>query len=226
MSRRNRQQETSQERRDFLFKSACAALTMAGITNTIRDLRMINAAAAASAPKGHSGKLQGLASPAGATPATAPPYRALVCIFMFGGNDGNNLLIPTDTTTYNQYVRRPPAFSDQRRSIACRWPIPRRSTRPRQRRPHLRPAPRLPGPGQPVQHRKARRPGQRRHAPRADHPRAVPQPQRRRRRRSSSPTTTSRSSGRRRSKTSRPKPAGAAARPTCSTRSTPATTSR
>ncbi len=30
-------------------------------------------------------------------------YRALVCIFMFGGNDGNNVLVPTDTTNYTAY---------------------------------------------------------------------------------------------------------------------------
>src|SRR3974390_2667097 len=30
-------------------------------------------------------------------------YKALVCIFLYGGNDGNNLLVPTDTPTYNMY---------------------------------------------------------------------------------------------------------------------------
>jgi uncharacterized protein (DUF1501 family) len=32
-------------------------------------------------------------------------FRALVCIFMFGGNDSNNLLVPTDTARYQQYAR-------------------------------------------------------------------------------------------------------------------------
>jgi uncharacterized protein (DUF1501 family) len=31
-------------------------------------------------------------------------YRALVCIFLAGGNDGNNLVIPATTTEYNQYA--------------------------------------------------------------------------------------------------------------------------
>ena len=31
-------------------------------------------------------------------------YRALVCVFLAGGNDGNNLVIPTDTTRYNAYA--------------------------------------------------------------------------------------------------------------------------
>jgi uncharacterized protein (DUF1501 family) len=30
-------------------------------------------------------------------------YRALVCLFMFGGNDGNNMVIPTDTARFGQY---------------------------------------------------------------------------------------------------------------------------
>ena len=30
-------------------------------------------------------------------------YKALVCIFLFGGNDSNNLLIPSDTPTYTLY---------------------------------------------------------------------------------------------------------------------------
>ncbi len=31
-------------------------------------------------------------------------YRAMVCFFMFGGNDTANTIIPYDQTTYNQYV--------------------------------------------------------------------------------------------------------------------------
>jgi uncharacterized protein (DUF1501 family) len=30
-------------------------------------------------------------------------YRALVCVFLAGGNDGNNMVIPTSTTEYNLY---------------------------------------------------------------------------------------------------------------------------
>ena len=31
-------------------------------------------------------------------------YKALVCIFMFGGNDSNNMLVPTDSR-YTQYLQ-------------------------------------------------------------------------------------------------------------------------
>ena len=32
-------------------------------------------------------------------------YKALVCIFLFGGNDANNLLIPDDTAGYAAYQK-------------------------------------------------------------------------------------------------------------------------
>jgi uncharacterized protein (DUF1501 family) len=38
-----------------------------------------------------------------AAAATASDYKALVCIFMFGGNDHANTLVPYDTTNYNLY---------------------------------------------------------------------------------------------------------------------------
>ena len=34
---------------------------------------------------------------------TATDYKALVCVFLYGGNDYGNTLIPYDNTTYNQY---------------------------------------------------------------------------------------------------------------------------
>jgi uncharacterized protein (DUF1501 family) len=34
---------------------------------------------------------------------TASDYKALVCIFLFGGNDSNNLLVPNDSSTYPTY---------------------------------------------------------------------------------------------------------------------------
>lgn len=41
------------------------------------------------------------------TAPAASDYRALVCVFMFGGNDGNNLLVPTDAR-YAAYQRARP----------------------------------------------------------------------------------------------------------------------
>jgi len=35
---------------------------------------------------------------------TASNYKALVCVFLFGGNDGNNTVIPFDTAGYSNYA--------------------------------------------------------------------------------------------------------------------------
>src|SRR5271157_5605765 len=45
--------------------------------------------------------------PLGLLPALAqsgPNYRALVCVFLFGGNDSNNTIIPMDDTNYKAYT--------------------------------------------------------------------------------------------------------------------------
>jgi uncharacterized protein (DUF1501 family) len=39
-----------------------------------------------------------------ANAALSEDYRAIVCVFMFGGNDANNMVVPRDTAEYNQYV--------------------------------------------------------------------------------------------------------------------------
>jgi uncharacterized protein (DUF1501 family) len=36
--------------------------------------------------------------------SSASDYRAIVCLFMYGGNDQNNLIIPYDQTSYDQYA--------------------------------------------------------------------------------------------------------------------------
>ena len=41
----------------------------------------------------------------------ASDYKALVCVFMFGGNDGNNTVIPLDNPGYAQYATARPASS-------------------------------------------------------------------------------------------------------------------
>jgi len=70
-------------RRGFIRQAACAALGTAALTNTIRDLRFINAAMAQTAIN---------------------DYKALVCVFLAGGNDSNNLIIPTIQAEYDNYA--------------------------------------------------------------------------------------------------------------------------
>jgi uncharacterized protein (DUF1501 family) len=70
-------------RREFIRQAACAAVGTAALSSTIRDLRFMNAAVAQS---------------------NITDYKALVCIFMAGGNDSNNLIVPTITSEYNNYA--------------------------------------------------------------------------------------------------------------------------
>lgn len=64
-------------RRDFFRTAGCAAMGSLGISSTIRDFRLINSALAQG---GGAGEFS--------------DYKALVCIFLNGGNDSNNLVIP------------------------------------------------------------------------------------------------------------------------------------
>lgn len=70
-------------RRIFIRQAACAALGTSGILNTIFDLRRLSAATISSA---------------------AGDYKALVCLFLFGGNDANNVIIPHDNSGYTSYA--------------------------------------------------------------------------------------------------------------------------
>jgi uncharacterized protein (DUF1501 family) len=72
----------SPTRRTFIRQAACAALGTSGLLTTIFDLRKISAA----------------------TFAAPGDYKALVCLFLYGGNDANNVLIPHDTAGYNSYA--------------------------------------------------------------------------------------------------------------------------
>jgi uncharacterized protein (DUF1501 family) len=55
-----------------------------------------------------------LVASANAQVAAASDYKALVCVFMFGGNDGNNTIIPLDNAGYTAYAKvRTPASGIQ-----------------------------------------------------------------------------------------------------------------
>jgi len=74
------------------------------MTNSIDFSRRSALKLTAMAPMMLSGGLiGGLTRAAFAQTAVAGDYRALVAIFMFGGNDGNNLLIPLDAAGYADY---------------------------------------------------------------------------------------------------------------------------
>lgn len=44
-----------------------------------------------------------LAAAGSASSQSAPDYRALVCIFLFGGTDGHNMVLATDSDSYGRY---------------------------------------------------------------------------------------------------------------------------
>ena len=80
-------------RRKFIG-SCCAAVGATGMLSTLAQLRLTGAIASPA---------NGLVVPtaAGALP---PDYKALVCLFLAGGNDANNFIIPNDTAGYANYA--------------------------------------------------------------------------------------------------------------------------
>jgi uncharacterized protein (DUF1501 family) len=96
---------TSKEstRRDFFRRTGCAALSMSALSAGFRKLGLINL----------------LAQDAVSAAAAPTNYKALVCIFMSGGNDSNNMIIPNDTTRYTQYynIRNPNGLAIQQANL-------------------------------------------------------------------------------------------------------------
>lgn len=78
------------KRRDFLRNIACSSLALSTRGALLSQLGMIDAALAATA----------------GCPAYPPvdDYKALVCLFLQGGNDSFNLLIPSDAARYATYA--------------------------------------------------------------------------------------------------------------------------
>lgn len=81
-------------RRRFLRRSLAAIGGGAGFFIAPSSLSLLNSAWAQQAPQGND-------------------YKALVCVFLLGGNDGYNLIVPSDETEYGIYASR-------RRGLAVR----------------------------------------------------------------------------------------------------------
>ncbi|MDP0491633.1 MAG: DUF1501 domain-containing protein [Verrucomicrobiota bacterium JB023] len=72
-------------RRKFLGQTACSAMTTASLLNSLLTMRSVNAQSAGVAKE-------------------ADDYKALVCIFLFGGNDSANMLVPSEAGAHAKYL--------------------------------------------------------------------------------------------------------------------------
>ena len=86
-------------RREFLLGSGCLALSGAAYASSLNNLSLMNLFA--SANRGNDAN-----------------YKALVCIFLFGGNDANNLLIPYDDYALYEAARAGAPFQIAQQELA------------------------------------------------------------------------------------------------------------
>jgi uncharacterized protein (DUF1501 family) len=74
----------SQNRRHFLGQASCGAVSSIPVLNTLLNLSFAEKISAVTAPANGE-------------------YRALVCLFLSGGNDSFNMLVPREASAYAQY---------------------------------------------------------------------------------------------------------------------------
>lgn len=86
-----------QSRRAFLGKGACAGLGIGSLINMVAQLQLIQSAAA---------------NTAGSPDTIGDDYKALVCVFLNGGMDANNFVIPIGTHPQADY------YQDTRNQVA------------------------------------------------------------------------------------------------------------
>ncbi len=73
-------------RREFIGQASCAGVGSTALMSTLLTLRLANSLAAQ-------------------TTGTGGDYRALVCLFLAGGNDSFNMLVPTTGGEYEAYAK-------------------------------------------------------------------------------------------------------------------------
>jgi len=78
-------------RRKFIGQATCAACGTAGMVSALAQLKAVGAMA------GDSSRIR--------NESVSTDYKALVCIFLGGGNDGGNTLIPIDNSSYKSYAQ-------------------------------------------------------------------------------------------------------------------------
>ncbi len=73
-------------RREFIGQASCAGVGSTALFSTLLTLRLANSLAAQTVSAGND-------------------YRALVCLFLAGGNDSFNMLVPTTSGEYEAYAK-------------------------------------------------------------------------------------------------------------------------
>ena len=73
-------------RREFLGQASCAGVGTTALFSTLLSLRLANSLAAQTVP-------------------ASGDYKALVCLFLAGGNDSFNMLVPTTSGEYTAYTK-------------------------------------------------------------------------------------------------------------------------
>jgi uncharacterized protein (DUF1501 family) len=89
-------------RREFLRRSIYSALGGVGLYSALGNLQLVSAAARDGMGKGAPGQ-----------------YQALVCVFLFGGNDSCNTIVPYSAPHYGIYQATRPAVALSQASIAA-----------------------------------------------------------------------------------------------------------
>ncbi|MBV7327665.1 DUF1501 domain-containing protein [Chloroflexi bacterium TSY] len=85
-------------RRRFLGEASCAAVGSASLFSTLLNMKMVNAIAKHDAMTADNGiALNETAE------GEADDYKALICLFLAGGNDSFNMLVPTGSAEYAEY---------------------------------------------------------------------------------------------------------------------------
>lgn len=78
----SKHQDHFDTRRNFLCRTACSSLGVTSIVNTLAHLKLVQSTMAQAAPT---------------------DYKAIICLFLYGGNDSNNMLVPLDGVARTNY---------------------------------------------------------------------------------------------------------------------------
>ncbi|MEM6457140.1 MAG: DUF1501 domain-containing protein, partial [Acidobacteriota bacterium] len=100
MTSRNDHADTT--RRQFLGQASCSAIGSTSLFSTLLALRGAGALASTSTAPGRRIHHAQRIDPRG--PLPGDDYKALVCLFLAGGNDSFNMLVPRDPASYAEYA--------------------------------------------------------------------------------------------------------------------------